>query len=65
MSKHILDRSRPEDGSRAERFAEIERLNGPEGSSRAARLLRQRPRDRKDSARAAYFARIERSAGGL
>ena len=63
MSKHILDRRRAENASRAERFSEIERRSGPEGSSAAAMALTRRPRDRKDSARAEKYARIERGAG--
>ena len=59
MSKHILDRERSQDGTRAERFAEIERKNAPEGSGKAAKTLHQRPQG-ESGARAEQYARIER-----
>ncbi len=60
MSKHILDRQQPGDGGRAERFAEIDRRTGPEGSHAAVKELTRRPRARDDGRKLAEFTRVER-----
>lgn len=60
MSKHLADRNDGASQERAERFAEIERQNGPEGSHPASQALHQRPRERSDGARTKEYVRIER-----
>lgn len=60
MSKHPLDRQTAASPSRAERFAEIERRSGEEGSHPAAQKAHQQPKARSESARLKEFARVER-----
>jgi hypothetical protein len=62
MPKHILDRQAPDDGTRAERFAEIERQSRAEGSHPAAKTLVRRPRLRDDGRKLGEFVRVERGA---
>jgi hypothetical protein len=60
MTKHVADRQKGESAHRLERYAEIERQNGAEGSHPAAQALHRRPKDRSDGARVEHFTRIER-----
>lgn len=59
MTKHVLDREHASEGARAQRYAEIERHNGPEGSHRAAQTLFKRPQTRGET-RTEQFLRIQR-----
>jgi hypothetical protein len=59
MAKHVLDRQQPADSRRAERFAEIERRRGPEGTHPAAKQLNRRPRVRDSGRRMGEFLRVE------
>lgn len=61
MTRHIADRQKSANGTRVQRFAEVERRSGPEGSHPAAQELLRRPQQRgKDNRRALEYARIER-----
>ena len=60
MSRHILDRSKPHDGShRAEEFIRHERKDVP---SAAAKALQRRPRTGTEQKRVEEFTRIERQS---
>lgn len=60
MSKHLADHQVTTDGSRARRFAEVERRSGAEGSHPAAQAVHRRPADRTAGKRTEEFVRIER-----
>jgi hypothetical protein len=60
MSRHPLDRQEGASPSRAERFAEIERKKGEEGSHPAAKKAHRQPKDRSESTRLKEFTRVER-----
>ena len=62
MSKHILDHADPKgEGTRVEKFTEIDRKDGKDGPSGAAKSLYKRPRQRPDAERRTEeYVRIER-----
>lgn len=60
MSKHPLDRQSAASPSQAERFAEIERRSGGEGTHPAAQKAHQQPKVRSEGARLKEYARVER-----
>ena len=59
MGRHIADH-RGASSQRTQRFAEVERSQGPEGSHPATKAVIARPKDRDDARRVQEFLRIER-----
>jgi hypothetical protein len=59
MSRHIADH-RTASSQRTQRFAEVERTQGDEGSHPATKSVIARPKDRNDARRMQEFLRIER-----
>lgn len=61
MTKHVADHRAPSSGGRTKAFAEVERQNGPEGSSAAVQELMRRPHERgAENRRAQEFVRIDK-----
>lgn len=65
MRKHILDHGKQKgEGTRVEKYAEIDRKSGGEGSSEAAKSLYKRPREHhEDNRRTEEYLRIDRKDG--